>query len=225
MTDFHAHILPGMDDGSRDTEESLAMLRAAADQGIRRIAATSHFYPMDESPETFLKRRRMALEALLPALEPGMPEILPGAEVYFFHGISHVKEISQLRIEGTRLLLLEMPFSPWTDGMIAEVQQLARLPELIVLLAHVERYMRWQKQPVWDMLLDSGILLQSNAEFFIPWQTRHRARRMLESGMICLLGSDCHNMTSRPPRMGDAMKAIGPKGLQILEDNTRIFAP
>ncbi len=225
MTDFHAHILPGMDDGSRSIEESLAMLRAAAEQGIRRIAATSHFYPTDESPEIFLKRRRMALEALLPAVEPDMPEILPGAEVYFFNGISHVREMKQLRIEGTQLLLLEMPFSPWTDAMIAEVQQLARIPGITVLLAHIERYLRWQKMPVWEMLLDSGILMQSNAEFFLSWQTRRKARRMLESGMICLLGSDCHNTSSRPQRMGEALKAIGPEGRQMLEENTRVFAP
>ena len=43
MTDIHSHILPGMDDGSRSTEESLAMLAASAAQGVRAIAATPHF--------------------------------------------------------------------------------------------------------------------------------------------------------------------------------------
>ena len=65
MTDIHSHILPGMDDGSRSTEESLAMLAASAAQGVRAIAATPHFYAMENSPEEFLARRAAAVARLL----------------------------------------------------------------------------------------------------------------------------------------------------------------
>ena len=57
MMDFHTHLLPEMDDGSRSVEESLAMLKQMAAQNINWAAATPHFYAFQESPEQFLKRR------------------------------------------------------------------------------------------------------------------------------------------------------------------------
>ena len=225
MTDFHSHILPGMDDGSRDTAQSAALLRTAAEQGIRCIAATSHFYPTDERPETFLKRRRRALEALSGVWEDSFPQVVPGAEVYYFAGISRVDAITDLRIEGTPLLLLEMPFSEWSDSMVNEILQLHRKPGVTVLLAHIERYLRWQRPDVWDTLLNSGVLMQSNAEFVLSWRTKRRAVRMLPDGRIHLLGSDCHNRTSRPQKMGEALRVIGPEGRRILADNVERFAP
>ena len=57
MIDFHSHVLPGMDDGAKDTDESLALLRLTKEQGIDGIVATPHFYPDRENPEDFLLRR------------------------------------------------------------------------------------------------------------------------------------------------------------------------
>ena len=55
--DFHSHILPGVDDGSRSVEESLEMLRAVARQGIGTVVATPPFYANHDTPERFLRRR------------------------------------------------------------------------------------------------------------------------------------------------------------------------
>ena len=64
MIDFHSHILPGMDDGSSSPEESIAMLEMSAGQGIDHIFATSHFYPDEEDPASFLRRRKSLLSIL-----------------------------------------------------------------------------------------------------------------------------------------------------------------
>ena len=64
VTDFHSHILPEIDDGSRSVEESIAMLRIEAEQGIRHVVATPHFYPQYQTPEVFLEKRDRA-EAIL----------------------------------------------------------------------------------------------------------------------------------------------------------------
>lgn len=82
MIDLHTHILPGMDDGSRDVLESLAMLEASAAQGVGLVAATPHFYAEENSPERFLSRRAEAAQRLRAALRPGLPEIRLGAEVH-----------------------------------------------------------------------------------------------------------------------------------------------
>ena len=67
VTDFHSHILPAIDDGSATVEESVAMLRMEAEQGITHVVATPHFYAAHQTPETFLQARDAAEAALQPA--------------------------------------------------------------------------------------------------------------------------------------------------------------
>lgn len=221
MIDLHSHILPGIDDGSKSIQESLAMLRESARQGISHVAATPHFYPMENSPEQFLARRNAAAEKLRRVWQPNFPKLLLGAEIYFFEGISDTQEIEKLRLEGTQLLLVEMPFSPWTDRMISELMAVHERRNVKVVMAHIERYFRYQPKDIWDNLLARGILMQCNAEFFISWKTRRKARRMLEEGKIHFLGSDSHNMSNRPPRLGEAMALIRVPEQQRLEQNIR----
>ena len=221
MIDFHSHVLPGIDDGSRSAEESLRMLAASAEQGIAYMAATPHFYPSETSPEQFLERRNRAAEHLRAVWRPELPRLLLGAEVYYCDGISQAEEVDALRIEGTSLLLLEMPFQTWSDRMAAEIRALQERPGCTVMLAHIERYLRLQKRPVWENLLEAGVLMQSNASFFLGWSTRHRAVQMLDAGRIHLLGSDCHNMAQRPPRVGEALAQIGERRARLLERRCR----
>lgn len=225
MTDMHAHVLPGMDDGSGSTEESLAMLRASAAQGIGRVAATPHFYAWENSPEEFLARRGKAAENLLARWTPDLPRLLLGAEVCYFEGMSRVRELDALCIEGTRLLLVEMPFAPWTERMVRELLLLHRQLGAEVLLAHMERYLRLQQKAVWTVLEEAGVLMQCNAGFFLNWRTRAKARRMLRAGRIQLLGSDCHNMRTRPPRLGDAMKLLERREMEILTEQMDRLVP
>lgn len=221
MIDFHSHVLPGIDDGSRSVEESLRMLAASAGQGIAYMAATPHFYPSETSPRQFLDRRDRAAERLRAAWRPEFPRLLLGAEIYYCDGISRDAEVEALRIEGTSLLLLEMPFRTWSDRMVAEIKALHNRPGCTVMLAHVERYLRLQKREVWEQLLEAGILMQSNASFFLQWSTKHKAVHMLDAGRIHLLGSDCHNMAERPPRVGDALAQIGGQRVRMLERRCR----
>ena len=65
MIDFHTHILPGIDDGSRNSEESIQMLNLEQEQGITKIVFTPHFYANRNSVERFLKRREASYERLL----------------------------------------------------------------------------------------------------------------------------------------------------------------
>jgi len=227
MTDIHCHVLPQMDDGSRSVEESLAMLEALAAQGVSCVAATPHFYAGENSPEEFLGRRAASMEKLAGVWRPGLPTLKLGAEVCYFEGVSRCKELDALEIEDTGLLLLEMPFSRWTPRMLREVWELqVRVrPGMTVLLAHIERYLRWQEAETWDALLEWGVLNQCNASFFLRWQTKYKALRMLREGRIHLLGSDSHNMDSRPPELGKALAMLGRNERQILEENSRRFLP
>ena len=211
MIDFHSHILPGIDDGSPDVETSLRMVKEMQRQGIDTICATSHFYATQRSPQRFLIRRQEAWEKLSAALPEDAPRILLGAEVLFFPGISRMEELPDLCLEGTNLLLLEMPFRRWNDHEIREVAQIAHSGQYTLMLAHIERYYKQQPIDVWEDFLDLGILMQSNADFFLPFKTRRLAMKLLEEDRIHLLGTDAHNMDSRAPHMAEAMMRIEDK--------------
>lgn len=208
MIDIHTHILPGMDDGSGSLEESLAMAKESARQGVRLLAATPHFYATQEDPNSFLRRREKSLALLESAWQEGFPTLLVGAEVRYFDGISRVEKIAHLTLDHTRILLLEMPFTSWSGRMVDEVVELQRSRGLQVLLAHVERYLKDQDGQVWETFRQNGVWMQCNANFFLRWQTKRKAQALFKKGEIQMLGSDTHNMTTRPPNLALAREAL-----------------
>lgn len=211
IIDFHSHVLPGIDDGSHSVEESIALLRLAAEQGITHVVATPHFYPQQDTPERFLRRRAAAEAALREELQkhPGLPEVSVGAEVYYFNGISNSEAISKLTIDKKRCILIEMPLPPWTDSMYRELDGLYRKQGLIPIIAHVDRYIgRFRTYGIPERLAALPVLVQANGEFFLKRSTAAMALRMLNKNQIHLLGSDCHNLTSRAPDLGHALALI-----------------
>ena len=200
-----------MDDGSRDVAESVSLVGMQAAQGVSTVIATPHFYANDESVASFLDRRRESFEALIKELPEGSPEILLGAEVRYYPGISRMSGLKDIRIQGSKLLLLEMPMTRWTEYMIRELIELSGMSGIRVVLAHIERYLSLQKQDVWARLYENGILMQLNASFFLSLATRRKAIALLQEGGIHFVGSDCHNLASRPPQIGKAFEYLKKK--------------
>lgn len=200
-----------MDDGSRSVEESLEMLDESARQGVGYVILTPHFYAGSDNPSSFLNRRSKSLSTLKEHLDVNSPLLISGAEVQYFSGITAMEELPLLCIEKTDLLLLEMPFQKWSSRVINDVLELNSRRGLRVIIAHIERYIREQPDGVLDTLLLNHVLIQANAEFFVNRFSRRRALSMLKKGCIHLLGSDCHNLTSRPPMMGECIEVIRTK--------------
>ncbi len=216
MIDLHTHILPGMDDGSKDAAESAQMLTLLQQQGVTAVAATPHYYAKRESPEDFLRRREEAA-ARLP--ETPLP-ILLGAEVAYFPGMGNCWELTDLQLGDTGLLLVEMPFIPWTDQMIREVCSISTWLGLTPVLAHVNRYRRGDQFPKYcRKLLENNVLFQCNAEVFETFTGRLWAIRQLKQGNLHFLGSDCHNTTNRAPNIHLAAAAMHKKlGINACHD-------
>ncbi len=212
MTDFHSHLLPGMDDGSDSVSTSIRMLDMWRRQGIGQVIATPHFYAEHTTPERFLRRRDHARDALMEALagQTDVPKLRFGAEVRFFDGISGAEALPSLCLEGTRLLLLEMPFVRWTERMLGEVEEI-RMRGIRPVIAHLERYIDFNPQKLLRRLMETDVFIQCNAEFFLSRRTSRKAMRMLGEDWIHFLGSDAHNTTSRPPNLGDALALIEKK--------------
>lgn len=229
MLDFHSHLIPGVDDGSKDIKMSVGMLDMWKEQGVDFICATPHFYADSNSPSRFLEKRNTAYASLMEALQqtPGgfssYPEIALGAEVYYYRGLSSCEDLNSLCLQGTKLLLIEMPFGgKWTDYMIREITEIKSMG-IIPVAAHIERYMKIQPSGKIDDLLNTGILIQCNAEFFLSAKTRKKAFRMISDKTIDFIGSDAHNLTSRQPDIGPAEAAIekklGPDALHHVRKN------
>ena len=211
MLDIHSHFLPKMDDGSKSTEMSMEMLRSSRKQGVTTIVSTSHFYGTEESPESFLRRRRHAVNKLLPLLSDTEPEIMLGAEVFYYPGISQSESIPQLAIEGTDLIMIEMPFITWSDRIFEELITLQYNHRLHIVLAHVERYQSIQKRDMFASLFEQPFYFQCNASAFTSYRSRKLALKMIDNGQLHFLGTDCHNIDKRPPNMKDARAVIEKK--------------
>jgi protein-tyrosine phosphatase len=221
MVDFHSHILPGIDDGSDCVDTSLKMLALEKAQGITHVVATPHFYPNRDNPAAFLARRAKAMEALAARMTPELPQVIPGAEVAFFRGMSQSEALVDLTLGKSKFLLVELPPAPWPEEVYRELAMLQVSRGLTPVVAHIDRYItRWNYRHILPGL--AGLPIQANGEFFCNPFTAAFARRLLEEGVIHLLGSDCHNLSDRKPNLGPVLEKIrkksGPKALEALDD-------
>lgn len=212
MVDFHTHVLPRMDDGSKSSDMSVEMLHRMSGYGTDLVVSTSHYYGQRESVESFLERRAASFERLSAKLDEKCPQILLGSETAFFFGIEEEERLDELCIEGTRTLLLEMPFQPWTDYELNAVASLCFDREMNVVLAHLERFVDFQKgTDVIERMLALPVRVQINAETVLPMLRRGRWIRMFAERRAHILGSDSHNLTSRAPNLGEARAMIHKK--------------
>ena len=213
MFDVHCHMLPGIDDGSKNTDMSLEMIRRSVDQGINGIVFTPHFYADMNSPETFLKNREASLEHLKSRFceLDQVPAYCTGAEVHFFRGMSRFPGLESLCIGKSNFILIEMPFRDWQSAFIDEIEEISKVVGLNVIIAHIERYFDQDKRLVNRLLDNPDFLIQCNAEFFIEKHSNRKAMKFLKSGRIDLLASDSHNLESRRPNIGEAVEIIRKK--------------
>lgn len=218
MIDFHTHILPGIDDGSRSIEESIVMLQAEAAAGISRVVFTPHYYASQNSPEEFLHRRRKSWNALMPYMDRDMPKVSFGAEVQYFEGICEVKEILDLRIVGTPYLLVEMPFRHWEERMLEDIVELNANLDTVVVLAHIERYLSNVSSQSLAYLRDNGVKIQMNVSMFSQWRSSRMAMSMLKAGEVHILGTDCHSMGHRRPNWD-----LLPEKAELLLENSEEY--
>ena len=201
MIDIHTHMLPGIDDGSKDINESLALLREQVKQGINEVVFTPHFYAHEVSPEQFINRRNNAWNRLQEFWDEDFPIVHFGAEVLYFNGMGKVEAVKDLCIDSTNLMLLEMPYSKWTSNMIDDMYELMDRQNIRIIMAHIERCLFYQPKEIYYDLLDRGVIMQSNVDFFVNWKTKHKAKKLFKNGMIHAIASDCHNMSTRLPNL------------------------
>ena len=220
--DLPSHILPGVDDGSADWDMTMRMLVTAYRQGVRHIVATPHNYPGNKKQDNE-QIRALVREANERAKEIAFDfEVLSGNEIMYRSGIA--EEISAghiLTMADSRYLLVE--FYPEERYRIV-YQGLKELVEAGYrpIIAHMERVEAlFAKEENIREIIKLGALIQVNARSLtggIFDRRSARLRKLIENGMVHFLGSDCHNMDSRPPMMKDAVEKLYKK---LPEDSLR----
>ena len=220
MTDYHCHILPRMDDGAKDLNMSLDMIRLMMAQGVDRIVATPHFYAhREESVRAFLQRRQEAYQQIEDT-DCTMPYLHLGAEVAVEQGISRLPGVHQLTLADTSYILMELPYAPFAHWMLEEIDSLSQRYGLTPVFAHIHRYARFYTREQMAEVLRTEAVLQFNAEAFRSFQERRFVMSLIKRGFPYILGSDAHNMTSRRPDWDSLKRKVRP---DILNHQENLF--
>lgn len=221
-TDFHTHILPGIDDGSQSVDDSIAMLLKEQSDGVDTILLTPHFYPQTMFPDTFLEKRQIAMDQLRSALpqDRKMPHLIPSAEVQYCPGMSQWEQLNSLAIGDSKHILIEMPYTKWSENTYAELKRIRIECDLTPIIAHVERYLtRYNMNRVLNRLLSIPVLLQMNCEYLTDIRTQRTALKLISAHKIHLIGSDCHSSNWRSPTMAQARDVL----LANADEQTLLF--
>ena len=221
MTDYHCHILPRMDDGAKDLDMSLDMIRLMMAQGADRIVATPHFYAhREKSVYDWLERRQEAFKEIA---DTGLtlPYVHLGAEVAIEQGISRLPGIHLLTLDKTPYILLELPYAPFAHWMLEEIFDLSQRYGLTPVLAHVRRYAHFYTRSQMSEVLQADAVFQFNTEAFRTFWGRRFVQSVIRKGCPYILGSDAHNMTSRRPDWDFVKRKVSP---DILNHQENLFS-
>ncbi len=201
FTDWHSHILPGVDDGIRTLEESLEVLDAYEKMGVRRVWFTPHIMEDFPNETSFLQKRFAEL-----CLEyDGHIELNLAAENMLdalFEDRLEKKDFLPLGKDGKHLLVETSYFSPPMnfDDLIDDIQFSGYRP----VLAHPERY-RYMDEEDYKKLRNRGVLMQVNMMSLVGMYgntARKKAMWLLKNRMIDLTGSDLHRLSATQKYLG-----------------------
>lgn len=192
MIDFHSHILPNIDDGSRNMEQTVEILKEAKNAGFNKIISTSHY--MEEYYNIDEKQRKKLIEEVKEQNQ-GI-ELFLGSEIYVTGNIVELlKNQKASTINNSKYVLFELPLN--TKEIIAK-EVIYRLIEnnYVPIIAHPERYKYVQENIEYIMeLVGMGALLQSNYGSIIGMYGRKAeatVKKLLKEDSVQFLGSDVH---------------------------------
>lgn len=219
VCDFHSHILPNADHGSSSVKTSLSQLRLAVSSGVTRIIATPHFYPHRHSVDGFIERRNEAYRQLVAAMSDSIPEIRLGAEVLLCPNMARMPGIDRLSVNGTKTLLIELPFNDFGREHINSVAGLI-MSGYDIILAHADRY---EPKDI-EAMLDLGVSLQLNASAITKFFRKRAVSDWLNRGVVSAIGSDIHGEDASAYKLfKNSLKRVGKALPDIMLRSDRIW--
>lgn len=214
MTDVHAHILPGIDDGSEDMETSLELLSMAASSGVGTVVATPHCnipgefgnYASRELDYLFARLRARAEERRIPV------KLCRGMEIFATEDMpALLKDGLVWTLNGTRYFLTEFAFDEDPDfcfGVLEDCRRAGFRP----IVAHPERYFFVQDDPqIAFEMCTSGCGLQLNKGSLLGRfgpEVRELALALVDHGLAACIASDAHGVRGRTTDMSEIRRFL-----------------
>lgn len=193
-TDWHCHLLPGVDDGIKDMADTLTLLRRYEEEGIREVWFTPHI--MEDMPNTTAALRERFAE-VKESYEGGLTLHLAAENMLdtLFEERLEAGDVLPIGEAGDMLLVetsyFTAPYDLW--GILRRVQAAGFHP----LLAHPERYL-YMSNADYDRLHEMGVRLQLNLPAaggaYSP-ESKTRAQRLLQLGYYSFKGTDTHRVS------------------------------
>lgn len=195
-TDVHSHLIPGIDDGAKNMEDALDLIRGLVDLGYSKLITTPHIMSdyYKNTPEIILSGRDKVREALVKH-NIDIP-FDAAAEYYIDDSLEAKIKKKELLTFGDNYVLFEMPFisEPPNVGRIAFEMQMAGYKPV---LAHVERYAFWhQEYEKYEQMQEKGVILQLNMNSLSGHYgpgVKKIAERLIKEERISIVSSDCHH--------------------------------
>lgn len=206
MVDIHTHVIPNVDDGSRDIETSLEMLKEAVANGVTTLFATPHhYYKHYEASVSTIRENFELLKAK--AKENNIPiELKLGMEIYYTSRediISMLKNDELLTMDGSKTVLIEFDLIR-EPREVEETLYRFKLNGYNVIIAHVERYAWISLDLIQSMRLE-GAKIQINSTSILGkegFKKKWFVKKLLRKGLVDYIASDMHSF-----RRGNLSKA------------------
>ena len=207
LYDIHCHILPGVDDGARNMEESLWMLNKEYQEGVRHVILTPHFrYDMFEPHMNIVTRQFMQLRRAAMNIGDEGRRLYLGCELHSgMDMVECLKKGRRLTLAGSRYVLVEFSNGDEKNYIEERVRSLL-MNGFIPIIAHVERYKATRNDIGFlTELKDMGAHIQVNADTISGqdgFGAKTFARKVMKLGLLDFVGSDGHRKTERIPEIG-----------------------
>lgn len=198
--DMHSHILPAVDDGSKSVDMSLRLINLHLKQGVNNICLTPHYYSNEESIQDFLERRNKSFELLKPNL-PENVNVCLGSEVFVTNYMFNNNDFSMLCYGNSKYMLTEFAYQASFSGK--SMDMLVKLKEnygIIPVIPHIERYEKlFINEHKLEELTQMGVIIQTNAYSFNSFLKKRYLCKLINNGLIHILGTDAHSMSKGNP--------------------------
>ena len=193
MIDIHNHILYGVDDGSKDLDMSLAMLKEEMEQGVTRVYLTPHQNQQTLTGPLLKERYQSFLEELK---EKGIDmDLRLGAEIYYYPGLKQdLLSGKALTMDESKYVLVE--FSTRTETNVSEIVYELVMAGFTPIIAHIERYPYLKKDDYFD-IKEAGGLIQINSGSFSHFSSRGLIKYLLKNDLVDYVATDAHDNSKR----------------------------
>ena len=193
MIDIHNHILYGVDDGSKDLDMSLAMLKEEMEQGVSTIYLTPHQNQQTLTGPLLKERYQSFLEELK---EKGIDmDLRLGAEIYYYPGLKQdLLSCKALTMDESKYVLVE--FSTRTETNVSEIVYELVVAGFTPIIAHIERYPYLKKEDYFD-IKEAGGLIQINSGSFSHFSSRGLIKYLLKNDLVDYVATDAHDNSRR----------------------------